>query len=339
MCPWPICASLFAKINADTSGAKEKTLSEDNFKAVALALGQEKAQETLARRDTARAARGQALAAHPAKLSLSTRLMNVQGLVSEASLQTAGYLLAIGDSWFDYPFYDVLKLLDDNYGYNIEKTAHAGDRIESMAYHGGQMDEFARSAEKIQSHGATPKAVLVSGGGNDLAGDEFGMLLNSAASPIHGWNNEIVDGVINQRISGAYIALLAFINTVCLQKFGKKLPILVHGYDYPVPDGRGFLGGWFFLPGPWLQPGFHEKLFDNLATNVALMQDIIDRFNIMVASLAADPNFNNVHYVNLRNTLSSNPANYEDSWGNELHPTENGFKAVTNKFAAQLSAL
>ena len=49
---------------------------------------------------------------------------------STTTAQTAGYLLAVGDSWFDYPIHDVLTRLDDNYGYNIESSAHRGDPIE-----------------------------------------------------------------------------------------------------------------------------------------------------------------------------------------------------------------
>ena len=255
-----------------------------------------------------------------------------------ASLETAGFLVAAGDSWFDYPFYDVLKLLEDNYGYNVESAAQRGDPIESMAYQGGQLDKLARCIEKVKAHGAVPKAVLLSGGGNDIAGNEFGMLLNNATSPIRGWNAEVVDGVINQRILKAYQSMLSSIASLCQKDLGQVVPILVHGYDYPVPDGRGFWGGWPF-PGPWLQPGFREKLFADLAANIALMHDIIDRFNAMLAGLVADPAFANVHYVDLRNTLTVDPANYQDWWDNELHPTEQGVTAVTDKFSNALSLL
>jgi hypothetical protein len=129
-----------------------------------------------------------------------------------ATTQTAGFLLAMGDSWFDYPFHDVLTKLDDEHGYNIESAAHAGDPIENIAYQGGQIDRFARCLEKVRSHGVLPKAILLSGGGDDIAGREFGMLLNSAVSPIHGWNSEIVDGVVNDRIRTAYVTLLETVN-------------------------------------------------------------------------------------------------------------------------------
>src|SRR5262249_13983636 len=160
--------------------------------------------------------------------------------------------------------FDILKLLHDGYGYNVESAAHRGDPIEDMAYQGGQLEGVARSVEKIVAQGAVPKAVLLSGGGDDIAGNEFGMLLNSACSAIAGWNDEVVDGVLNLRVRTAYVVMLTSISNICEERVGRRLPILIHGYDYPVPDGRGFLGGRGPLPGPWLEPGFREKFFTNL---------------------------------------------------------------------------
>jgi hypothetical protein len=75
---------------------------------------------------------------------LTVNVATTTGALTAASLQTAGLLLVAGDSWCDYLFYDVLKLLDDNYSYNVESSAHREDPIEEMAYQGGQLDTFAR---------------------------------------------------------------------------------------------------------------------------------------------------------------------------------------------------
>jgi hypothetical protein len=90
-----------------------------------------------------------------------------------------------------------------------------------------------------------------------------------------------------------------------------------------------------------LEPGFREKLFTDLAKNVALMRDIIDRVNSMLADVVKEPAFTNVRYLDLRGTLSTQLENnaYQDWWANELHPTEKGFGAVTVRFADQLSKL
>ena len=92
-------------------------------------------------------------------LALRVHMTAVGAAESVSTLETAGFLAAAGDSWFDYPFHDVLKMLDDDFGYNVESSAHKGDPIERMAYQGGQLEDFARKLEKIQAQGATPKAV------------------------------------------------------------------------------------------------------------------------------------------------------------------------------------
>jgi hypothetical protein len=313
-------------------------MANESSTAAAVAVGQKKADEILAERRIARRRRAEALAAHPRKLDLTLQVASEVGPVAVVSLETAGFLVAAGDSWFDYPFHDILKLLEDDYGYNVESAAHRGDPIESMAYEGGQLDKLARCLEKVVAHGATPKAVLLSAGGDDIAGEEFGMLLNNSTSAISGWNREIVDGLLNVRILSAYKTMVSFVTSLCEKDLGERLPIFVHGYDYPVPDGRGFLGGWLF-PGPWLEPGFREKLFTDPVTKIALMRDIIDRFNDMLTKLANDPAFDNVHYIDLRGTLSTDLTNdtYHAWWANELHPTKDGFAAVTARFAAALS--
>src|SRR5260370_197407 len=209
-------------------------MPDQDSTAEAIAIGQKKADEIRARPKIARARGGRLPATHPAKLTFSVQ---ATGLAAPAvNLETVGFLAAAGDSWFDYPFHDVLKLLEDNYGYNVESAAHRGDPIEAMAYKDGQLDKFARCLEKVVAQGATPKAVLLSGGGDDIAGKEFGMLLNNATSGIAGWNSEIVDGLLNQRIVAAYKTMLVAINSLCQQDLGKSLPILLPAYDYPVPD-------------------------------------------------------------------------------------------------------
>lgn len=311
--------------------------------AAALKSGRDKAEQILEFRKAAQARRAEALKQNEKKVTMRIRLAAPGAAELHASFETAGFLAAVGDSWFDYPFHDVLKMLDDYHGYNVESTAHKGDPIEKIAYSGGQMEDFARKLEKIKARGAVPKAVLVSGGGDDVAGNEFGMLLNNAFSPIAGWDNEVVDGVLNQRILIAYVELLKTVTHLCDATFSKKIPVLVHGYDYAVPDGRGFLGGWPF-PGPWLDPGFREKNFPNnnprdLQKRVDMMKEIMDKFNEMVATLPTQPDLGHVRYLDLRGTLSNKLADYTDWWANELHPTGRGFEAVTDKFAAVLAAL
>jgi len=251
---------------------------------------------------------------------------------------TAGILIAEGDSWFDYPMQDVLRILEDEYLYEVDSVAHKGDNVEDMAYSGGQFEEFSRHLEKLLRDNKVPKAILLSGGGNDIAGDEFAILLNHAASALPSVNEDVVRGVIDVRLRDAYAFIISGLTTIATKYLGRPLPIVTHGYDYPVPDGRGFFGGWWVLPGPWLQPGFRRKGYGDLDTNRKLIASLIDRFNAMVGALVARPEFAHVHYVDLRGTLV-NGNGYKKYWDNELHPSKMGFHLVTEKFAKVVDAL
>lgn len=251
---------------------------------------------------------------------------------------TAGVLIAEGDSWFDYPLQDVLRLLEDDHLFDVESVAHKGDCVEDMAHSPGQFEKFARRLEKLLRDGKVPRAILLSGGGNDIAGDEFAILLNHAASTLPAINEDIVHGVIDVRLQEAYASIISSLTTISKSFLGRPIPIITHGYDYPVPDGRGFLGGFFALPGPWLKPGFRKKGHDDLARNTVLIAQLIDRFNVMLAQVSAIPQFAHVRYLDLRGTLKRD-GTYKKHWANELHPTAVGFDLVAKKFALAINSL
>jgi lysophospholipase L1-like esterase len=69
------------------------------------------------------------------------------------------------------------------------------------------------------------------------------------------------------------------------------------------------------------------------------MREIIDRFNQTIATLPNEPAFPNVRVLDLRGTLSPEPADYASWWDNELHPSPKGFEEVAAKFAAALASL
>jgi hypothetical protein len=105
----------------------------DNENAAIQQVAQRHAEEIPARRAAARTTRKAALEGHREPISIKTERTRFQfsavgateaaPQVVSTSTQTAGCLLAVADSWFDYPIEDVLTKLDDNYGYNIESAA------------------------------------------------------------------------------------------------------------------------------------------------------------------------------------------------------------------------
>ncbi|MER9749189.1 SGNH/GDSL hydrolase family protein [Mesorhizobium sp. M0140] len=297
----------------------------------AIVVGKALAAAALKRRAEAIEKRQRVLANAKLKIDPTAKRVLAKAPVTHASM---GVLIAEGDSWFDYPFHDVLSDLEDSYGFDVESAAHRGDTIEDMAYSDGQLDAFSRRVEKVLRTGVEPRAILLSGGGNDVAGDEFAILLNHAASGIAGLNESILTGVIDQRVREAYATILAAITLICKSYLGHPVPVVIHGYDYPVPDGRGFWGGGLF-PGPWLEPGFRRKGYAEMSKRKQICVELIDRFDTMLAGLAGRPPFGHVKFLDLRNTLSTG-ATYKTWWANELHPTTKGFDAVTKKFVSMI---
>lgn len=302
----------------------------------ALEIGNEQAVRLLAEREEVRQRRQRVLEERAEGPWALTHLGST--VLNSAGAETAGTLVAEGDSWFHYPRNDVLNLLEDEFGYTVESVAQSGDAIEEMAYSDGQLEALIRLLEKLKDRDVTPRAVLLSGGGNDIAGDQFAMLLNHALSPLEPLSDRLIEAVIGERIQTAYVTILSAVTKVCRDELGEPTPILVHGYDHPVPDGRGVLGGLWLLPGPWLDPGFRIKGYADLERTTAIMADLIDRFNDMLESVVTLPEFSHVHYVPLRGILS-NGDDYKRWWANELHPTQRGFRAVTEKFVEVLDRL
>ena len=174
--------------------------------------------------------------------------------------RSKGLLVAEGDSWFDYFSYDILRKLE-HYGFDIRCVANHGDKLRDMARLETQHDKLASVLERLNRQNRVPKAVLVSAGGNDLAEEcVLRTLLNDASwgGPI--LNEEAVRGFINVRLRKNYLLLLEFITALCVRIFGDgtRIPIVIHGYGHPVPDGRGV--GFFNEPGPWLEPEFKARV-------------------------------------------------------------------------------
>ncbi|MEJ2330716.1 MAG: hypothetical protein P8Z33_12850 [Gammaproteobacteria bacterium] len=90
-------------------------------------------------------------------------------------------IVAEGDSWFDYSVagLDIMDNLRRFFGYRIHNVAEAGDTLDNMAWG----TEFRRrgwvrrrppleeTLDAVQQY--RPRVVLLSVGGNDVAGDEF----------------------------------------------------------------------------------------------------------------------------------------------------------------------
>lgn len=170
-------------------------------------------------------------------------------------------------------------------------------------------------------------ALVFSGGGNDFAGDEFVNWLKPFADqtdPVDAIDDVAFTALLDH-LASLYRELGALVN-----RLSPNTQVFVCAYDFAIPDGRKVP-----FAGPWLKPGFdnREYLPANLAFRTAVVKIMLTRFADMIDSVSATYPF--IHLVPTQGTLS--PA--VTSWDNELHPTEDGFKAITRVLITSLEAV
>jgi lysophospholipase L1-like esterase len=262
----------------------------------------------------------------------------------------AAPLLAIGDSWlFDQwereygvsrpnMMKSLLPLGYKDLASGIKDFAYAGRRLSDMA-----QPQFLNSVKDYIADEQGLKAILLSGGGNDvvsgLPGQQplFKMLQpRSAGAPE--LNEAEVARFMDGTLADYYKKILNALTA------STRIPILIHGYDHPIPDGRGDRILTIQI-GPWIQPIVAQRGYDfrppgvvDLALARDVVRRLIDRFNTMIGRVAAA--YPNVHHVNLTGTLAKAYGNdYKTYWNNELHPRENGFDLLAKLIEAKLKSL
>jgi len=184
---------------------------------------------------------------------------------------------------------------------------------------------------------------VVSAGGNDVIRSNLGEILSETKPPDAAHAAEGLDAYkAKQHIGDMKVALVELIKQVkglCTLRLGCSVPIILHGYAYPHPDGRGTLGTVHGLGEgmqAWLGPEFVKKGYDEKHDQElarAVMAVLIDKLNEMqlevVAKQAGD-----VLHVDVRHALEDKC--YRTNWGNELHPTDLGFRVIADKIAARI---
>ena len=234
-------------------------------------------------------------------------------------------LVAEGDSWFDTPFApDILDTLE-RFGFDVEECARASHTLRCMAQSKNQKNDVKELLLKLGKRGTPPKAILLSGGGNDFV-DHLPTLLNDTNPNDPILNQKAVNKFL-KRLKVDFVSWLKFVSDTCDDVFGKSnpIPIYFHGYAYVVPDGRGFLP---FKS--WLKGKFKRKGHTSLEQNIQAMEHFVDLFNGMLSDLCEINS--RYHHIDLRKELTNDSSRYKDDWNDELHPTRAGYKKVTRKF-------
>ncbi len=254
----------------------------------------------------------------------------------------ANLLLAEGDSWFAWgylnvkPSPNVLTSMDF-----VKRTATI-----SYAYSGDTVGDMARMTAgagfRLEMRNRRFKAMLLSGGGNDLFDAiRFGHILQKAgaadpADPDSYVKWTAVDDLIAY-VRKNYAEIISWRSHAL--SMNKTTPFVFHTYDWPMPRpakaevmGMPAVGTWLYKP-----------LVDVVAPK-DLRHEIIKRVANRVLKAITD--FHDpaagIYVVDTRGcTTPALPETTGDSndWANEVHPNESGYAKVAKLICAQLATL
>jgi hypothetical protein len=230
-------------------------------------------------------------------------------------------ILAIGDSWFWYPFpggslLNQLGRLVQKNEHNILAVGRNGAEAYQYAY--GVYEQMIRGM--LQRHGSVLMGVFISGGGNDFAGfNDLRPLLKDNCkdeTTPEGCFNKPPSGELYrlmEKISNSYITLIGRVLALCQRP---DLKIYIHNYDYAYPSGKGVFG----QPSTWLKSALDDAKVPPTLQHSCVIY-ILDEFTKTLKQIE-DLNQGKVILVDSRNTLKNS------DWANELHPTHDGFKKI-----------
>ena len=204
------------------------------------------------------------------------------------------------------------------------------------------------------------RVVLISGGGNDLVQpsdqpDKTALfrVLRPGAQTLDEAIDEGALGDFLARVQADYRSVIALVRSL-----RPDLPVVLHAYDHPIPDGRDsphLPDGGFgqVVVGPWLRQTFAARGLVDAALGRAVMARLIDRLAAALDAVARE--FDQVELAMTPGTLAAHfppppppppppaqpspPRPHEAMWNDELHPTADGFDHLAGVVAEALRRL
>ena len=257
-----------------------------------------------------------------------------------------GVLLGVGDSWINNTkiqgtsdFKRALASL----GYDTSELKYGREGItlrELAAFPINVTDQTIYRALKkaiINAGGDStklPKALLVSAAGNDIhvKVNDYGLPPKSPMSPLAAIvqpagatpniDAAVLTSFVDGRLRNDLIRLLDQLLKL-MNDWGGQIPIVLHGYDYPIPDGINPAS--VDPKDSWLNSIITlERGHPCDPDGRNIMIDLIDKLNGMMTDLATKKYAGRrVIHARLTGTLKANDPRQD--WLNELHPTESGY--------------
>ena len=222
-------------------------------------------------------------------------------------------IICEGDSWFNHPFLQDIPEELLYFGYSVLHSNYPGKHLEAS------LNEAKFLAPLLDGRKRQIKALLLSGGGNDLInwhkGDaEFSPIFRKASagsSPA-----DFLDAANLSRALQDLGGWLTGISNKLAKANAKKLPVLLHCYDFISPKIYGpspFKGTWvnpqLDAIGAPKDPLFRKKISGEL------QNAWIQKYKDVCQQLGW-------HFIATQNVV-------KNRWHDEIHPQNPGFYDIT----------
>lgn len=244
-----------------------------------------------------------------------------------ATYPTAKRALCFGDSWFQYVPHptDINKQLARVFKGTLFLSKGVAGR-DSARWKIG-LPEVLRAIGNYQFD-----AILLSTGGNDVAGKELREFVKTAEQPQSpgstAWGEipaAVRDHIRLETFEHALRYVIKDIKEVVqyrdMNSHGST--IYLHTYDHIWPTGIPFkLAG--VKAGPWVKPHFDRVGLTDPQQQRIVAKWLIDQFARELRAFASQ--HPNMTLVDSRGTLTS-----KQQWENEIHPTAKGFELIARQ--------
>jgi hypothetical protein len=253
-------------------------------------------------------------------------------LINNPSTSKHIKIVAEGDSWFDYPLSkDIIDWLAIE-GYAIKNLAKHGDILENIVY-GTDIKENIENKTKsldktlaaVKKH--EPSFVLLSGGGNDVVGENMIQFLNHQSSGMPLLRKKEFTNHVN-----GYVRSMIKLFCTKIWEVDNNIHILMDGYAYAKANGKAYKKIWINWSGPWILPGMHQKAILSKTDHENIIKEMVDIFNDMLAGLSDE--LSHFHHIDLRSFFPK-----DEQWDNEIHLTNEGYRSAASIYHFEMKKI
>ncbi|MHA7773592.1 hypothetical protein [Roseibium sp. M-1] len=227
--------------------------------------------------------------------------------------------LAEGDSWFNLPDFPIgLPIVGGTDTDLVRELQKRGHRIDSIAHFGDTLTDIASASDYVTALENTHyDAFLLCGSGNDLLGG--GDMWKYLQIYHFDWSAEKhVKRSFEIKLLQMEMIYQEIIELALERSRNKKLRIVSHGYDYAIPQKRGY----------WLGEPMKRQGIVKAKLQQEIVRIMIDELYSMLNRLSRQYK-KSFTYVDFRKTVGKR-------WHDELHPRKAAFSDLAEKLETRV---